>query len=245
MISTVWNKITKRECLTEKFIEGIKFNEDELFNLDNLHNIKKIVFIDEVLHNYYCAPYNSNSQASAVNSIYSQENFWEHKSTIWHMGMKNHMYRLKSIEKYFPLKQEELQYIRSFDFFFWDFFLMAKNKVNEENIYKACISIFETNLFKETLKSKKSYGLKLLPNYKNNLKEFVKIAYYAFNDIKEHNKTMSMIRVFAGLFAYFFYQTECLNLVDFLAKSAYELENMTTAEAYYVKFLLKVFKNKS
>ena len=54
-----------------------------------------------------------------------------------------------------------------------------------------------------------------------------------------------MIRVFAGLFVYFFYQTECLNLVDFLAKSAYELENMTTAEAYYVKFLLNVFKNKS
>ena len=47
-----WNKITKKKCLTESFVRGVKFNEDELFNLDNLKNIKKVALINEVYHNY-------------------------------------------------------------------------------------------------------------------------------------------------------------------------------------------------
>ena len=92
--SMPWNRITKRECITEKFIEGVKFTEDEIFNLYNLHNVRKVAVMDEVYHNYYCAPYNPNEAASAVNSIYSVDKFWENKNTIWHKGMETHKYRI-------------------------------------------------------------------------------------------------------------------------------------------------------
>ena len=243
VLGVPWNKITRRKCLTETFVPGVKFNEDELYNLDNLHNMKKIAFIDEVLHHYYCAPYNPNLPASAVNSIYSQDFFWEKKSTIWHMGMKNHEYRVKSISKFFPNKIDEMQYVRSFDFFFWDFFLMAKNRVKEEHIVHTCKTIFETELFQNTLKSKEQYGLHLLEITDKKIEDFVKLAYNAFIDIKTYNKKLYMTKVFAGLFAHFFFELkEDANPVDLVVKSAKDVKDLTSAEGYYVKNLLNMFE---
>ena len=125
-----WNKMTKRECLTEKFAPGIKFAEDGLFNLDNLHNLKKVVIINEVYYNYYCAPYNPNAGASAINSIYGVDKFWEKKCTIWHLGRKNQEYREKSIKQFLPNLYEDMKYIRSFDFFFFDLSMLLKNRVS-------------------------------------------------------------------------------------------------------------------
>jgi len=239
VLGVPWNKITRRECLTEDFVPGVKFNEDELYNLDNLHNMKKIAFTDEVLHHYYCAPYNPNLPASAVNSIYSQDFFWEKKSTIWHMGMKNHEYRVKSLAKFFPDKKEELQYVRSFDFFFWDFFLMAKNRVKEENIIHTVQSIFETELFKNTLLAKERYGIKLKEITNENIEKYVKMAYRAFVDIKTYNKRLSMYKVFLGLFGQFFYElSDNVNANDILARSYFEYINKSSAEGVYVDHLL-------
>ncbi len=241
VLGVPWNKITRRECLTEMFVPGVKFNEDELYNLDNLHNMKKIAFTTEVLHHYYCAPYNPNLPASAVNSIYSQDFFWEKKSTIWHMGMKNHEYRVKSLAKFFPEKKEELQYVRSFDFFFWDFFLMAKNRVKEEHIVHTIKSIFETELFQNTLKAKERYGVKLVEVTNEKIEKFVKLAYNAFIDIKTYNKKLYMLKVFLGLFGHFFFElTDSVNTHDILAKSMVEFKNSSTAEGYYSKNLLEV-----
>lgn len=236
-----WNKITKRECLTEDFVKGVTFNEDELFNLDNLHNIKKVALIDQVYHNYYCAPYNPNVAASAVNSLYSADKFWEKKCTIWHMGMKNHQYRVNSIKHFFPNKIEEMQYVRSFDFFFWDFFLMAKNRVPEEFIAQTCIGIFEEQLFKDTIKDKQRYGLKLKNFTDDDIKSFVKLAYYAFRDIKSYNKKLSMYKVFLGLFGVFFYDlTNNVSTNDILSKTYLSLKDNSSAEAIYVNALLEI-----
>ena len=236
-----WNKIAKKECYTEDFAVGIHFNEDELFNLDNLHNLKKVVVINEVLHNYYCAPYNPNEKASAVNSIYSADKFWENKSTIWHMGMKNHEYRVKSIEKFFPELKTEMQYVRSFDFFFWDFFLMAKNRVPEDCIAYTCKGIFEEKLFLNTIKDKERFGL-ILKNYtKEDIEMFVRLAYYAFRDIKSYNKKLSMYKVFLGLFGKIFYNlSDKVNDIDILVKSILSLNNNSTAEAIYVNSLFEI-----
>ncbi|MBO5954579.1 MAG: glycosyltransferase family 2 protein [Clostridia bacterium] len=243
VLGVPWNKITRRECLTEQFVPGVKFNEDELYNLDNLHNMKTIAFTDEVLHHYYCAPYNPNLPASAVNSIYSQDFFWEKRSTIWHMGMKNHEYRVNSLSKFFPDKKEELQYVRSFDFFFWDFFLMAKNRVKEEHIVHTIKSIFETELFQNTIKAKERYGVKLLETTELKIEEFVKLAYNAFIDIKTYNKKLSMLKVFMGLFGHFFYEiTENINTVDILAKSTRDVIDLSSAEGYYVQNLLDMYQ---
>ena len=242
VLGVPWNKITRRECLTEIFVPGVKFNEDELYNLDNLHNMKKIAFTDEVLHHYYCAPYNPNLPASAVNSIYSQDFFWEKKSTIWHMGMKNHEYRVNSLAKFFPDKKEELQYVRSFDFFFWDFFLMAKNRVKEDYIVHTIKSIFETELFQNTIKAKERYGVKLTEITDKKIEDFVKIAYNAFIDVKTYNKKLSMLKIFMGLFAHHFYElTDNVNTVDILAQSAKEVVDLSSAEGHYVQNMIDMF----
>ncbi len=236
-----WNKLAKRECYTEDFAVGIKFNEDELFNLDNLHNVKKVAILDEVLHNYYCAPYNPSAEASAVNSIYSADKFWEKKCTIWHMGMKNYEYRVRSISKFHPELKEDMQYVRCFDFFFWDFFLMAKNRVPEECIAYTCKGIFEEKLFIDTLKDKERYGLKLRQFTESDIDAFVKLAYYAFRDIKSYNKKLSMYKVFLGLFAKFFYElTDHVDDIDILAKCYLDLQQNTSAEAMYVNNLLDI-----
>lgn len=238
-----WNKITKKKCLTEKFVAGIKFNEDELFNIDNLYNINKVVFVDEVLHNYYCAPYNPNLPASAVNSIYSQDFFWEKRSTIWHMGMKNHEYRVRSLEKFFPHKKEELQFVRSFDFFFWDFFLMAKNRVKEEYVSHTCKTIFETELFQNTLKAKERYGLRLLNLTDDKIELFVKLAYNAFIDIKTYNKRLSMYKVFLGLFGKIFFElSENVNKNDILVLSYFDFVNNASAEGVYSRCLFERYE---
>lgn len=246
VLGVPWNKITRRECLTEKFVPGVKFNEDELYNLDNLHNMKKIAFVDEVLHHYYCAPYNPSLPASAVNSIYSQDFFWEKKSTIWHMGMKNHEYRVNSLSKFFPNKKDELQYVRSFDFFFWDFFLMAKNRVKEEHVIHTVKSIFETELFQNTLKAKERYGVKLLEITNEKIETFVKLAYNAFIDIKSYNKRLSMLKVFLGLFGKLFYQiADNVNTHDILARSYVDFNELSSAEGIYSNHLFAMYENKT
>ena len=243
VLGVPWNKITRRECLTEKFVPGVKFNEDELYNLDNLHNMKKIAFTDEVLHHYYCAPYNPSLPASAVNSIYSQDFFWEKKSTIWHMGMKNHEYRVNSLKKFFPNKKEELQYVRSFDFFFWDFFLMAKNRVKVEHVVHTCKTIFETELFQNTLKEKERYGVRLLDITDEKIEKFATLAYNAFVDIKTYNKRLSMYKVFLGLFGKIFYDLlDSVNTNDILAESYGGFVNKSSAEGTYSSHLFETYE---
>ncbi len=63
-----WNKVIKRELLTECYEEKMKFTEDELFNIANLPNLKSVYFLNEVLHNYYCAP-KEETNTSAINTI--------------------------------------------------------------------------------------------------------------------------------------------------------------------------------
>ena len=235
-----WNKIYKRECITEDFVEGVKFTEDEIFNDYNLHNMKKVALTSEVLHNYYCAPYNPKAKASAVNSLYSADKFWEKKCTIWHMGMLTNKYRYYAIDKWYADKKEDLFYIRSFDFFFWDFFLMAKNCVKEEYIAETLKGIFKEQLFLDTLKSKEKYGLKLKNYTDEDIEAFTNNAYYAFRDIKTYNKNMSMYKVFLGLFGKYFYDiVEDKNTVEILSRTCKDLVANSTKEAIYVNKLLQ------
>ncbi len=236
-----WNKIAKRSCYTEDFVVGVKFTEDEIFNDYNIHNVKKVAVTTEVYHNYYCAPYNPNAEASAVNSLYSADRFWENKSTIWHMGMKTNKYRYYSHEKWHKDLAEDLKYIRSFDFFFWDFFLMAKNNIKEEYIVQTCKGIFEEELFQQSLKSKEKFGVKLKKYTDEDIETFVNLAYYAFKDIKAYHINMSMYKVFLGLFANYFYEINGeLNTIDILAKTFKELIANSSKEAMYVNRLLKI-----
>ncbi len=236
-----WNKLFKRECITEDYAVGIKFAEDELFNLDNLKNIKKAVVIDEVYHNYYCAPYNPNEPASAVNSIYSEDKFWEKKHTIWHLGNNNNQHRLDSINKFYKKFGKDLFYPRIFDFFFWDFMLMAKNCVLEEHISNVCKGIFNEELFIEAIKYKEKFGLILKDYSLEDIETFVKLAYHAFKEIKQSNIKMSVYKVLLSIFAKIFYRLpNQVDSKDILARTYVELINNSTPEAVYANSLLEL-----
>ncbi len=236
--SMPWNKITKRECLTEQFIKGIHFNEDELFNLANLHNIKKVVVIDKVYHNYYCAPYVPMTNASAITTA-----FRDSTDSVWHMAMKNYQYRVEIIDKFFPEKKADMQYIRCFDYFFWVFFLMAKNRVTEGILISTYRSIMNEQLFIESVKDKERYGVHYNAPTNADIEKFVKLAYYAYRDIKSYNKKMSMYSVFLGIFGRIFCTfDENLNEIDVLARANKDLRTNRTAEALYVNSLFDVME---
>lgn len=238
-----WNKITKRECLTENFIPGVKFAEDGLYNLDNFHNLKKVVIIDEVYYNYYCAPYNPKEQASAINSIYTMDKFWEKKCTIWHLGRNNQEYREKSIKKFFPSLYNEMKFVRSFDFFFWDFFMLAKNRVREDYVEATIKGIFEEPFFIDTIKDKERFGLTLKEITSDMIEEFTHLAYHAFIDIKSYNKKLSMFKVFVSLFGKIFFDIRFVgNRRDILLDSMVRLNENSSAEAIYVNSILNIQK---
>ncbi len=233
-----WNKLTKRECISEYFIPGIKFAEDAIFNLANFHNLKKIVVLDDILYNYYCAPYNPNEPASAVNSMYSSDNFWENKSTIWYMGRNNEVYYQKYLDKYHPELKKYVQYARAFDFFFFDLLVMLKNDVKVEHMSKLCECIFEEDLFKTVLKDKEQYGLKLKTYKKEDVLRFVNLSQRAFKDIKCYNRNLAINLVLFTIFAHCFYEeNEKLNTIDILAKVISDYKDGRTAEALYLKTL--------
>lgn len=239
--SMPWNRITKRECITENFIEGVKFTEDEIFNLYNLHNIKKVAVMDEVYHNYYCAPYNPYSSGSAINSLMSAEDYSVNKNTVWHMAMNTYKYRMFAIENFFPEMKTDMQYIRSFDFFFSVFFLLAKNRMDEEGIAANCKAVFKEELFLNSIKDKERFGLRLRKYSEKDIESFVKLAYYAFRDIKSYNKKLSMYKVFLGLFGKFFYElTEHIDTSDILAEACIRRLDKSSAESIYVNSLLEM-----
>lgn len=236
--SMPWNRIIKRECITEKFIEGVKFTEDEIFNFYNLHNVKRVVVMDNVYHNYYCAPYNPNAtEVSAVNAQCKSD------ITLWKSGMATYKYRMEGIEKFYPDMKTDLQYVRSFDFFFWDFFLLAKNRMSEEHIVSVCKKNMADELFERTMKDKERFGLKLKNYSEQDVNEFVRLAYYAFRDIKLYNKKLSMLKVFLSLFGKFFYDlTEHVDTSDILAEACIRRVDRSSAESIYVNSLLDMYE---
>ena len=237
-LSMPWNKIYKKSCLTESFIEGVKFTEDELFNLYNIHNFKRVAVLDKVYHNYYSEPYNAkHKQISAVNSQLMGTN------TVWKAGMETDKYRLEAINKFHKNLKNEMRYIRSFDFFFWDIFLLFKSRMSVQYVVENCNRNLNENLFQETLKDKKRLGLKLKEITNEKLNEFVELCYYAFIDIKLLNKNLSLFKVSTSIFAKLFYEfKEKVESNDIVGVCLNEMVLNSTNEAKYVNSLMKTDK---
>ncbi len=234
--SMPWNKITKRECITEIFTPGLTYGEDELYNLRNLKNLKKVVVTNEVYHNYYCAPFVPCADASAITTA-----FRDCKDTVWHTFMKNQPLRESAIKEFFPEKEKEMSHVRSYDFFYWVFFLMAKNHVPEGMLIQSYKSIFNEKLFQDSLKDKEIYGVKFKEFTNENIEKFCKLAYRAFIDIKSYNKKFSMYKIFTCLFSHFFCdEGDNLNTCDMLAYCCEQMETIECPEAYYVKCILDI-----
>lgn len=237
--SMPWNKLTRRECITEDFLPGIKFTEDALFNLANFKNLKKVVAMNDVLYNYYCAPRNPNEPPSAINAIYAQDRFWEKKTSAWFLDKNMQVYRDMYYDKFYADIKGSLRYARSFDFLIYDMFIMFVNEVKMEHIAKVVESVFQDDFFKEVLKYKESCGLKLKTITPKMYKDFAEFTYKAFNDIKKYNRKVSLDIVAFTIFARTFFDLgKNFNTSDILVKSYVDFKKNSSAEAIYVRSLI-------
>ncbi len=232
--SMPWNKLTRRECLTEPFVLGLGLGEDEIFNLANLKNIQKVVVHDEVLYNYYCTPYIPSSNASAITKTVSDSssNF-----TVWHMFMKNHPLREAIVQRDFPARATTMANIRAFDFFYWIFWLMAKNRTTVNGMAKNYTSpVINDPLFQKAMQDQP--GLKPNAWDQANIEKFSKIAYYAFADIHIYHRDLLMYHVFSGIMAKIFLNPKAKVADDTLLGHMHNaLQANTMPEAIYVNNL--------
>ena len=242
--SMPWNKLLRREIITEKYDETMAFAEDELFNLANMKNVSKVYINNEVLHNYYCEPVVDKANASAINKLFVDDAFWEKKDTIWYKCIKNNVKRDVVFKKFFDEEEyEELKFVRPFDFFFYDFGFMCHLNTSIDNMKKQCVDgIVREPEFLNILKSKERFGLKLrsenVEELARYMDKFVEFGGSAFNLIRDNKLGLKLYRVLFGIFGLCFYNIDGkLNDDDVLAETMIDVINNSTKEANFVNDL--------
>ncbi len=203
-----WNKLYKREVITQNFPVGVAFAEDELFNLANLKNINKVYFTDEVLYNYYCAKPQKNGRVSAINEAFANGNFLKTKQTIWYKGLKNDTAREQICLQDYPTFVDYFRAVRIFDFFFWNLQFLCNIRADERSVAKECERIMSEKEFIWALKIKEQFGIKTvtLPD-KNRFSLFINFARESiktFDNVKRqkigNNVYFALMNVFAKYF---------------------------------------------
>lgn len=242
--SMPWNKLFRREVITDLYDESMAFAEDELFNLANLKNIHKVYINNEVLHNYYCEPVVDKANASAINKLFVDDKFWEKKNTIWYKCIDNNVKRDVVFKKYFTDDEyEELRYVRPFDFFFHDFGFMCHLNTDVGNIKRQCVDgIVREKEFFNILKSKEKYGLRLKSENVDDLAvcmdRFVDYGNKAYHKIFDEGLGLKLYRVFFGIFGKCFYDVVGeLDREDVLSETMNDLVHDNGGESAFVKML--------
>lgn len=242
--SMPWNKLLRREVITEKYDESMAFAEDELFNLANMKNMGRIYISDEVVHNYYCEPVVSKERASAINKLYIEDDFWLKKDAIWYKCIKNIAKRDAVFASFQQDDYAHLKYVRPFDFFFYDFAFMCHLNTSVENEKKQCVDcIVQEEEFFNILKSKEAFGLKLKTENPSLLarcmEKFVELGNKAFHMNRNGKLGLKLYKVLFGIFGRCFYNVwSMLNEEDILAETMIDLQEGITNEAVFVNELL-------
>ncbi len=241
--SMPWNKLFRRESITADFDESISFAEDEIFNLANLNNIKKVAVLNDVLYNYYCPSPGKGS--SLVNNLFARNDFYKAKNTIWY-GSVGHVQRREMIyKKFFKNLKGDIEFIRLFDFFFYDFAFMSHLGVDIKLKHKQCDEILKHEVFRQVLSSKEKFGLKLksknMQKLRGYMHEFVELSSAAFIDIKKKHKRLKLYIVLFGIFGRCFFRPSGeLGEKDLMCGI---LKGKDLAFAPELRYLKKVFKN--
>ena len=227
--ATPWNKLFRREVLTEKFDKDVKFAEDDLYNLSIFKNLKNVYFIKEHLYDYYVAPPDPNGELSAVMKVVSGE-FWKSDNTQWFQINKLIPKRKEIANRYPEEVRDILIYNRVFDYFFWEelFFLFLVD--DAEKIAIQVDRIFKEEEFLKALKIKEQFGVKFVPNNNfENIYKFVKNAKILMGEIMSGKLPAEPYFVLMMLFCkYFCKQIGELKTEDVLARTMAELiENET------------------
>ncbi|MDO5402609.1 MAG: hypothetical protein Q4F11_04140, partial [Eubacteriales bacterium] len=116
-----WNKLYKREIITQEFDVEVGFNEDDLFGMANIPNIGKLVSISKILYHYYSAPVPDNiNEASAITKIAKSNDYWETKHTFWYMRQALLPKVQKILDSCYEQEEwDDFKYARTFDFMIW------------------------------------------------------------------------------------------------------------------------------
>lgn len=242
--SMPWNKLFKREMITNKYDESMAFAEDELFNLANVKNVRKVYITDEVMLNYYCAPVVTKEDASAINKLFVDDDFYLKKDTIWYKCIKNNEKRDVVFSNYFAKDYDELKFVRPFDFFFYDFAFMCHLNTSLETMKKQCVDgILQDPEFLKILKSKEQYGLELksenLSQMSEYMNRFVEFGNKAFHMLRNERHDLKLYPVLFSIFGKcFFDTTDYLNDIDILAECMLKLEHNLSDEAEFVEELM-------
>lgn len=219
-----WNKLFKREILTNKYNPDLSFAEDEIFNLENLKNVKSVYVISDILHNYYCQD-TAAEKTSALNKTLAEEKFWETNTTIWYKGNNNVPYRKEIILKDYSGLYDKMIYVRSFDFLFWDLMFMCNSKVPPQHMLLELKRIFKEDNFINSLKAKEVYGIKVKSfddeKLDNMLLNFIERSINVFGILKDNNLNgkvyFAMLKIFGEIFCEF--DNIALQAPDVLAKA--------------------------
>lgn len=174
-LSMPWNKVFKREVLTETYTEGVAFAEDELYNIANLPNYKKVYISTRVDYNYTC-----NSSTSAINQTLGDSDLLKNQNTIWYKGHNNSPLRKDILKKNFPKSAKNLSDIRNFDYLMFDIEFMCfydipeeilageiKRVLNEPDFKLACKRLFKISSNKLSDKEIYNYAVNCKKIYKD------------------------------------------------------------------------------
>ena len=240
-----WNKLFKRELITEFYVSGLTFAEDEIFNLANLKNIKSVYYLEDVFYNYYCADSNQTdkTQVSAINQSFLSEDFTKTQNTIWYRGRKNCDYRLSILKRDYPNLADQMLTIRLFDFFFWNLEFISHLNAPDEIVVKEIKRIFNEDEFDYAVGYKERFGVKfkkILVDNTNHLTNFAKTAMKAYRIMKNNNLGLNVYFVLMSLFAKFFceYNKEQLDSIDVFARAVDDFEQGTSKESLFTKKIL-------
>lgn len=230
--SLPWNRLIKKELITEKFDEDMCFAEDEIFNLKILKNIKKLYYIEDVLYNYYCAP-PSSEKPSLINRLYSEKEFWNKKSTIFYSGLSLMPRRQQIYDKEYP--EKNLKYLRPLEFFLFDFAFMNYLNIPLKYQFLHCQKILQTKIFKKILIFYRKNNLILKLNLKKCMKNFVKSASACFREIKRKSLNIKIYPALFAIFANSFYDLkESSRTQDLLEEALFALKETSLNMTKYI-----------
>ena len=237
-----WNKLYRRNTLTEPFDEELSFAEDDLFTMVNAFNCKKLVGVSDVLYHYYIKPANTGEK-SALNKLANPETC-NNKDTIWYKRTSLFEKNKAGLLKFMSEEEaEEYAYIRVFDFIFWEFFILVVNGADKISLEKEMLNVFSEKQFTECLKIKeKKYGVNFR-NFKNEqsrlkIKLFADVCYDVCCETMTKNSIIRPFYACLGVFVKLFVSdSDNADTNDIVAECLYNLKTNGTREAKYVNNL--------
>ena len=244
-----WNKLWRREIITEKFDEEVAFSEDELFNISNLFNVKKVAVTDECLYNYFIAPpeefvFQNSCICRIIRMVENDENagfYWlgtklldKRKAIIQNGIMKSD----------FPVKKtDEIAYHVLINFAIHTLSAYIGMKISKSSLVKNYLAILDSPPFLQGFKAQEKSGFKL----KSISKTYKLILMNKFIDvcmkIYEEKKGDGLFKIsnaymsaFLDLFA------EVNDVLDFSNQNArliLDMQAQSTKEAIFTREVLE------